>query len=142
MDGNLLCASVVNHNLKLGCGSNDLIVFSRVGRKLMTKCKFLRHTHIPLLAASLIMANAISFCPPPIDNSWKFYLPTTLSANSSSSFDGSLPAETTNKQGTCLVTSCSATAAKLNVYPETLGTCRCLHRNSLRELYTRSGRNV
>lgn len=53
--------SVVNHNLKLGSGFKDFIVFSKIGRKLITRCKFFKHTHWPFNAASFINFIAISF---------------------------------------------------------------------------------
>ena len=50
---------------------------------------------------------AVSFCPPPIANSWKESLPTTCSANSYNSLLGSDPGEIMNKIGSIGVDSCS-----------------------------------
>lgn len=88
----------------------------------MTKCKFFRQTHYPLVAACLIVSIAISFYPPPIAISWYPALPTTYSANSCSSALGSEPGDIINRMGSEGADSISNRCAKAKgagyiVYP-------------------------
>ena len=104
MDGNYRWGSVVSQNLKSGWGLVQILSsFSKRGNQWVTKCRFLNISQCPSVVASLNIWIAISSYPPPIDNSFILSFPTVLIPNSSSSFEGSLPALTINKIGFLLL---------------------------------------
>lgn len=99
IDGNLEWGSLVNQSLNFLSGCNVLISFSRVGSQDVTRWRFFKNTQCPFWAAFFTISIAISFYPPPIANSWKHYLPTTVSANSYNSELGSDPGDIINRIG-------------------------------------------
>mmetsp|Transcript_24582 Transcript_24582/g.62606 ORF Transcript_24582/g.62606 Transcript_24582/m.62606 type:complete len:215 (+) Transcript_24582:1712-2356(+) len=106
MEGNFAWGSAVRKHLNCGSGDMFRISFSSAGNQLVTRCRFLRHTQLPSLAAVRTSCNALSFCPPPMAISAK---PTPLLlANSSISAEGSAPGVTTNSTGSPGVNSVSS----------------------------------
>jgi hypothetical protein len=91
MAGKRSLASVVSQRRKSGCGLLLLSAFSSCGSHATTRCKFLRHSHVPFFIASASILLASSCCPPPMASSLYFSEPTATVASSRISLLGSMP---------------------------------------------------